>query len=182
MKKILLQLALIFSVLAFGQETNENRTNSLSERKHEIKVGGIKLLAGPIFEGTYEYIYSKDFTFGSSALIDFQKMNAWDENFSITPFARFYFQETKEYGAKGFFVEGFAKFAVGKNELYQEFSSNYETESFTAAALGLSVGRKWVNHSGFVLETLIGLGRTLGNSDNAPDVFFRGDLSLGYRF
>lgn len=182
MKKIICLLAFIATTFGFGQETNENRTNSLSDKKHEIKFGGIKLLAGPIFEGAYEYIYSKDFTFGSSILVDLHKDNAWDENFSITPFARFYFQESKEYGAKGFFVEGFAKIAVGENELYQEFSSDYKAENFTAAALGLSVGRKWINHSGFVLETLIGIGRTLGNSDHAPDVFFRGDVNLGYRF
>jgi hypothetical protein len=182
MKKNVLLLLTIISFSSFSQENSSENVKSLSDKKHEIKVGGIKLLAGPIFEGTYEYIYSKDFTFGSSALIDFQKRNAWDENFSITPFARFYFQESKEYGAKGFFVEGFAKIAFGENELYQEFSSDYKAENFTAAALGLSIGRKWVNHSGFVLETLIGIGRTLGNSDHAPDVFFRGDLSLGYRF
>jgi hypothetical protein len=182
MKKIIVSLALICSVLAFGQETNEKKSTGISDRKHEIKVGAIKLLAGPIFEGTYEYIYSKDFTFGSSMLIDLQKDNAWDENFSLTPFARFYFQETKEYGAKGFFAEGFLKIAAGETELYEELSLNNTAEKFTAAALGLSVGRKWVNHSGFVFETLIGLGRTLGNSDHAPDVFFRGDLSLGYRF
>jgi hypothetical protein len=181
MKKIIVSIALISSVLAFGQATNEKKSTGLSDRKHEIKVGAIKLLAGPVFEGTYEYIYSKDFTFGSSVLIDLQQENVWDENFSITPFARFYFQETKEYGAKGFFAEGFLKIATGENELYEElFSDN--SKSFTAAALGLSVGRKWVNHSGFVFETLIGFGRTLGNSVHAPDVFFRGDVSLGYRF
>lgn len=179
MKKTIVLLALICNVLAFGQESS---SISLSEKKHEIKLGAIKLLAGPIFEGTYEYIYSKDFTFGSSVLIDLQNENVWDENFSITPFARFYFQETKEYGAKGFFAEGFLKIASGETELYEELSLNNTAEKFTAAALGLSVGRKWVNHSGFVFETLIGLGRTIGNSDNAPDVFFRGDLSLGYRF
>jgi hypothetical protein len=182
MKKNVLLLLTIISFSSFSQENSSENVKSLSDRKHEIKIGGIKLLAGPIFEGTYEYIYSKDVTFGSSMLIDLQKENIWDENFSLTPFVRFYFQETKEYGAKGFFAEGFAKIAAGKNELYQEFSSNYETENFTAAALGLSVGRKWVNHSGFVLETLIGIGRTLGNSDFAPDALFRADLNIGYRF
>ena len=124
MKKIIVQFALICSIIAFGQETDQKKSIALSDRKHEIKVGAIKLLAGPIFEGTYEYIYSKDFTFGSSVLIDLQKENVWDENFSITPFARFYFQETKEYGAKGFFAEGFLKIASGETELYEELSLN----------------------------------------------------------
>ena len=182
MKKILLILLIANSFFSFCQENFTKNTKSLTERKHEIKIGALKLLAGPIFEGTYEYVYSKDFTFGSSILVDLQKDNGWDENFSITPFARFYFQESKEYGAKGFFVEGFAKIATGENEFYQEFSSDYESKNFTATALGLSLGRKWVNHSGFVFETLIGFGRTLGNPETAPDAFFRGDLSIGYRF
>jgi len=182
MKKILIVLFTLSVTVVFGQEIEEKNTKKLSEKKHEIKIGAIKLLAGPIFEGTYEYIYSKDFTFGSSVLVDFQNENVWDENFSLTPFARFYFQESKEYGAKGFFVEGFAKLAFGKNELYREINSNYESEKFNVGALGLSLGKKWINHSGFVFESLIGFGRSIGNTNNAPDVFFRGDLSIGYRF
>lgn len=182
MKKILIVFFTLSASIIFGQEIAEKNTKILSERKHEIKIGAIKLLAGPIFEGTYEYIYSKDFTFGSSILVDLQNENAWDENFSLAPFARFYFQESKEYGAKGFFVEGFAKLAIGKNELYKEIYSNYESEKFTAGVLGLSLGKKWINHSGFVFESLIGFGRSIGNPNNTPDVFFRGDLSLGYRF
>ncbi len=182
MKKILIVFFTLSASIIFGQEIAKKNTKILSERKHEIKIGAIKLLAGPIFEGTYEYIYSKDFTFGSSILVDFQNENVWDENFSLTPFARFYFQESKEYGAKGFFVEGFAKLALGKNELYSEINSNYESEKFTAGALGLSLGKKWINHSGFVFESLIGFGRSIGNTNNSPDVFFRGDLSIGYRF
>lgn len=182
MKKILFLLLTLSASTIFGQEIAKKNTKILSERKHEIKIGAIKLLAGPIFEGTYEYIYSKDFTFGSSILLDLQNQNAWDENFSLSPFARFYFQENKEYGAKGFFVEGFAKLAVGKNELYKEIYSNYKSEKFTAGVLGISLGKKWINHSGFVFESLIGFGRSIGNTNNTPDVFFRGDLNIGYRF
>lgn len=182
MKKILIVFFTLSAPIVFGQEIVKKNTKLLSERKNEVKIGAIKLLAGPIFEGTYEYIYSKDFTFGSSILVDLQDENVWDENFSLAPFARFYFQESKEYGAKGFFVEGFAKLAIGKNELYKEIFSNYEPEKFTVGVLGLSLGKKWINHSGFVFESLIGFGRTIGNTNIAPDVFFRGDLSLGYRF
>ena len=57
-----------------------------------------------------------------------------------------------------------------------------ESKKFTVGVLGLSLGKKWVNHSGFVLETLFGVGRTLGNNTYAPDAFLRGDLSIGYRF
>lgn len=154
-------------------------------KKHEIKIGGIKLLSGTILEGTYEYIHSKDFTYGSSILVNMDTANDYDEDFSITPFARFYFQETKEYGAQGFFVEGFAKYVNGKRSIwhYDALYNYYETkETFDASALGLSLGKKWINRSGFVFEILVGAGRTLGNQDNVPDAFFRGDLFVGYRF
>lgn len=182
MKKTFLFFSLFLgAITVFSQETGSTKV-PLNSRKHEFKVGAIKLLAGPIFEGTYERIHSRDFTYGTSLLIDFQSDNEWEENFSLTPFARFYFQESKEYGAKGFFVEGFVKVATGKRELYKNFDNIDYSKRFTAAALGLSLGKKWINHSGFVFETLIGVGRTLGNSSTAPEAFFRGDLNIGYRF
>ncbi len=175
MKKISLLLLLFSVTVMLAQETK----TSVFSKKNEIKIGGIKLLSGTILEGTYEYIHSKDFTYGSSILVNMDTDNDYAENFSITPFARFYFQETKEYGAQGFFVEGFAKYVNGKT------TKGYgpETkEKFDAGALGLSLGKKWINRSGFVFEILVGVGRTLGNQDNAPDAFFRGDLFVGYRF
>ncbi len=185
MKKLFSLIILLNGFFTFSQDNIEKGSKpSLFEKKHEIKVGAVKLLAGPIFEGTYEYIYSKDFTFGSSILVDFQRQNDWYENFSITPFARFYFQETKEYGAQGFFVEGFGKIATGDDYYIEYYNSDntYESKKFTVGVIGLSLGKKWINHSGFVFETLIGVGRTLSSSDTAPDAFFRGDLSIGYRF
>lgn len=181
MKKNVLLLLTIISFSSFSQENSSENVKSLSDRKHEIKVGAIKLLAGPIFEGTYEYINSKDFTFGSSILVNLQKDNSWDEDFSITPFARFYFQESKEYGAKGFFVEGFTKYSAGRHDEI-EINGSFNKEKYTAFAIGLSLGKKWVNNTGFVFEPIIGIGRTIGNSDFAPDALFRADLNIGYRF
>lgn len=175
MKKIISFLLLGFSICSFGQEG----TVSVLDRKHEIKVGALKLLSGPILEGTYEYIHTADFTFGSSLLFNLDKQNDYPEDFSITPFARFYFQESKEYGAQGFFVEGFAKYTSGRDTFN---GNNDNTENYNAAALGISLGKKWFNRTGFVFEVLIGVGRTLGNSDAAPNAIFRGDLNLGYRF
>jgi len=183
MKKTILLLALTISFIGLAQETK----STINERKHEIKVGGIKLLAGPIFEGTYEYINSKDFTFGSSIAVNLNKKINYPEDFSITPFARFYFTESKEYGAKGFFVEGFAKYATGSDymivyDAYGVESPSSNNNKYSAGALGLSIGKKWINNSGFVVELLGGIGRTIGNSTIAPELFLRGDLNIGYRF
>ncbi len=173
MKKIVL----VFLILNLNKSFSQT-TNSIFDRKHEVKIGTVKLLAGSIFEGTYEYIQSKDFTFGSSILVNFDKGNSYPEDFSITPFARFYFQESKEFGAKGFFIEGFGKYATG----YTDKDDYNIYENYSAASLGLCVGKKWINNSGFVFEILIGGGRVLGNSNTAPDASFRGDLFIGYRF
>lgn len=188
MKKKYLLILILSSTLGISQEVEKK---SIFDRKHEVKFGSIKMLAGTIFEGTYEYIHSKDFTYGSSILVNLDKENDYLEDFSVTPFARFYFQESKEYGAKGFFVEGFVKYASGKNFSpydyvnYDEYGNlvSYEHKlKYNAASLGLALGKKWINSSGFVFEILGGISRNIGNSSNTPDVLFRGDLNIGYRF
>ena len=176
MKKIFLTTLLSCAMIATAQEP-EIPTSGV-DRKHEIKVGAVKLLAGPILEATYEYIQTADFTYGASILVNFDKGTDYYEDFAVTPFARFYFQEKKEYGAKGFFVEGFGKYSTGN---YQW--DLYDTEqNYSAVSLGLALGKKWINRTGFVFEILVGAGRTLGDNDNKPEATFRGDLNLGYRF
>jgi hypothetical protein len=73
MKKLLVLISFSFSIASFCQETpiEKPKESSIFNRKHELKAGGIKLLAGPIFEATYEYIHSKNFTYGSSILVGF---------------------------------------------------------------------------------------------------------------
>ncbi|MDI1256872.1 MAG: hypothetical protein PSV16_12320 [Flavobacterium sp.] len=177
----MLKKFLFIAVLAFTVIVNaQNEAKSIFDRHHEVKVGAVKLLAGPILEGTYEYIQSRDFTYGASILANLDGGNDYYEDFSITPFARFYFQETKEFGAKGFFVEGFAKYSTGRNTTKDYLDE--ASRKYSAAALGISLGKKWINRTGFVFEILGGIGRTLGNSEAAPDVLFRGDLNIGYRF
>lgn len=176
MKNLAIALLLAFTTAAVAQEPE----TGIMGRRHEVKAGAVKLLAGAILEGTYEYIQNRDFTFGASLLYNFDRDNEYPEDISITPFARFYFQETKEYGAKGFFVEGFAKYTHGR-DIYENSSISVE-EEYDTGALGLALGKKWMNRTGFVFEILAGAGRNLGGSDAAPDVVFRGDLFLGYRF
>lgn len=173
MKKGIVVILFFLMAVSYGQT---NKT-SIFDRNHELKIGAIKLLAGPIMEGTYEYINSKDFTYGVSLLVNLNNSNRFNEDFSITPFVRFYFQESKEYGANGFFVEGFGKISTGESNEWL-----FEDENYTATALGLSIGKKWINSSGFVFETLLGVGRTLGGGSNTPDAFLRSDLFIGYRF
>jgi hypothetical protein len=195
MKKHLIIASTLLFANAFGQTTenpdaktttvqteitSEANKKSIFDKKHEIRVGGLKLLAVSTLEVSYEYIYSKDFTFGSSILV-----GAYDgispEEFSITPFSRFYFTEAKDYGARGVFVEGFAKYFSGKDAPIINWDNQLPV-SVSGVAIGLSLGRKWISNSGFVLELAAGYGRTLGGSTNEIPGIFRGDLSIGYRF
>jgi hypothetical protein len=190
MKKILTFIIIILSLFTFGQTPKDTIKNqTIFSKKHEIKVGGINLIAGPILEITYEHVYSKDFSFGSSILVNLNKKDIYREEFSITPFARIYFQETKEYGANGFFVEGFGKYFGGRFIDYNiDYNTNYNINNntylkkYSSVAVGISLGKKWINKSGFVIEILGGLGRVLGASGYQPSILFRGDLNIGYRF
>ena len=181
MKKIITVFLIGISFLGKAQEV---ATTSIFDRKHEVKIGAVKLLSGGIVEATYEYVSSKDFSYGTSVLYNVDSVEDWPEDFSITPFARFYFQESREYGAKGFFVEGFGKFYTGKKMINDvSGTSGDEIEKkFSTGSLGLSLGKKWINSSGFVFEILCGVGRNFGGNDYVPDAVFRGDLNIGYRF
>jgi hypothetical protein len=186
MKKIILLLAFMACYAASAQIDS----TAIFRNKHEVKFGAVKLLAGGIFEGTYEYIHSPYFTYGASILANFDKGNSYEEDFSFTPFVRFYFTEPKVYGAKGFFVEGFAKYLTGKEYDYVSYNDNGDyvgdwvknPDSYSTGAVGLSLGWKWINHTGFVFEILAGIGNNFGNAGNIPGASFRGDLNLGYRF
>lgn len=184
---------LLCNAVAFAQEPTVTKPDVMT-RKHELKLGAIKLLSGGIAEVTYEHIHSDDFTYGVSLLGNLDgKNNDYPEDFSVTPFARMYFTEPKYYGAKGFFVEAFGKFISGKNT--QQMEEVYYTEdgypyytyyeqnrNYTAASVGIAIGWKWINKSGFVFEITGGGGRNIGGNSHTPSATFRGDFNLGYRF
>ena len=178
MKKIILFFLLACSV-SFAQEIPKKESNSkFFSKEQELKFGTVKLLAGTVFELTYEYISSDEFTFGSSILYNFDKQNDFPEDFSLTPFARFYYANNGDDDAEGFFIEGYFKYSAGR----YVYNNSDVRDKYNAPSVGLSLGNKWVTDSGFVFETLIGFGRTLGNTSVAPDTSVRGDLFVGYRF
>ena len=87
----------------------------------------------------------------------------------------------------------FTKFAFGDAEVYNDnFTNNsifpaYENENYFDMALGLAVGRKWINRKGFTLETLFGVGRNLfydeeSDSGDRSAASARLNISIGKRF
>ena len=184
MKKLFFVLLLLnLSFTVSSQETTNDEKPTIFERKHEVRLGAIKLLAGPIFEGSYEYIVSSNQGFGAYALVNLDSSNDWFENYSLTPYYRMYFQTNEDYGAKGFFVEGFTSFFSSDFDfnLEDEINGQENNDDVFDISIGLSLGKKWINTSGFVFEFKIGAGRNLlGNADS--DAIIKGDFYIGYRF
>ena len=119
-----------------------------------------------------------------SVLVNLDSENDYLEDFSITPFYRGYFFNKQDYGAKGFFVEGFGKYVSGDVEFFSgddEVLFGGDRENFNDFSLGMSVGQKWVNSNGLVVELLVGVSRTLGG-DIGNEGYFRGGVFVGYRF
>ncbi|OZV70633.1 hypothetical protein [Winogradskyella aurantia] len=169
----------ISSIVAIAQDQAEESI-SIFDRKHEVRLGSIKLLSGFIFEGAYEYIINSNQGIGAYALINLDKSNDWFENYSLTPYYRMYFQTNEDYGAKGFFIEGFGSFFLTDFDL-EDAINNSDNEEVFDISIGLALGKKWINTSGFVFEIKIGAGRNLlGNADF--DAMIKGDFYIGYRF
>jgi hypothetical protein len=180
MNKSLLILSLFICFNLSSQSQND--IPSIFEKHNEVKVGIIKILAGPIFEGTYEYVKDRNMGYGASLLVNFNPDNDYFENVSITPFFRMYFDRNEQYGAKGFFVESFVSLYSGEKHSDGQYGyvKNNDKKYFETA-LGFSVGQKWINSAGFVFEFRIGVGRNLlGNSP--VEAVFKGDFCIGYRF
>lgn len=194
MKHFLTLAFVATSASCFAQIDYPEASGMVFERKHEVRLGTIKLLAGNSLDLGYERVLDRNRGFGANLLIGFDDYDSdFNQNFSLSPYYRFYFSKSEEYGAKGMFVEGFADFYTGKSIDY-EFYYNYlpdpdshyyyepKKKNFFDIAAGVALGYKWVNTIGFVLEMKAGYGRNLLQENPNAAGIFRGDFSVGYRF
>jgi len=174
----------IFTLSCFfiinAQDDDNTDTNNLLGRKHEVRVGAVKLLAGGIIESSYEYVIDSNQSFGAHLLVNFDQGNDYLENHSLTPYYRMYFQTKEDYGAKGLFVEGFTSFFLTDYELV-DGNGMLDSSDVFDISIGLTIGKKWVNTAGLVFEVRLGAGRNLLN-EASIDALFKGDFSVGYRF
>jgi len=181
MKKLFLLPVFAFFIL-FNVQAQDTNDSSVLDKKDEIRLSVIKLLAGPIFETSYERVIDSNQGFGATLLLNLDTKNDYLEDYSITPFYRMYFQTKEDYGAKGFFVEGFASFFGGDNDnAISSIINQTQDDKFFDVSLGLGLGKKWINTAGFVFEAKFGVGRNLLN-ESVDDFLIKGDLSIGYRF
>ena len=99
---------LINSFHCYSQEnllkSGSNIKQSIENRKHEIKIGALKALCGPILDIEYERILNKYSSFGGNTIINFNQ-GTYLYNFLLSPFYRMYFTQVEEYGTKGFWID-----------------------------------------------------------------------------
>lgn len=147
--------------------------------KHELRVNMLDLLVSPALHLYYERVIDASNGYGVSLFVDLKNNNVYFQNFSLNPYYRFYFLNRTDYGARGLFVEAFSSLA--SVNFHEEFGI-YEDKDTFQISLGMSVGRKWVNSSGFTFEAFIGFGRYLLDTPKPIEVHGRFGLSIGKRF
>lgn len=168
--------------VGFQASAQDDDQFGMKNRKNEIRLDVFDAAFFSALDLTYERVSDSAIGYGASLFVNFRDTDdgGYYEKFAITPFVRFYFFNNEDYGAKGLFAEVFTKFASGED--FEVFNNTEEEIDYFDAAVGLSIGQKWVNKRGFMLEISLGGGRNLGLDDNSPDFTFRGGISLGYRF
>jgi hypothetical protein len=185
--KLIYSLILIFiySINNYAQELKPVEASKVKQPKNELKINALTLISFGAVDITYERILNNESSIGVSIylLSENNLESEYYRTFSITPYYRSYF--SRNYN-KGFFVELFTMLYKRKDEYYSSYDyeeiNNFESLEYTGAALGISVGGKWVTKYGFVAEISAGIGRViLSNNDEIP-IVGRGGITIGKRF
>lgn len=185
MKKLFFALLLGGSTIALAQDSDATDRPDFN-RKHEIRLDAVEVLAVNTLEFNYEYVLSKYTGLGAAISIGFEDDGESSyQNFAFTPYFRQYFFNKKDYGARGLFAEGLLQVASGE-DTYTDFNEvggfREVVGDWTNFGIGFALGQKWVSKNGFVLEISLGGGRYFGEEEFSPEAFFRGGVLVGYRF
>ena len=192
MKKILLILFFLFPLYNISQEVqkvevvkSDTQIENLNELlgQNEIKIDFLDFIIFPALTLGYEKNRNSFTAYGATMFINFDTDlgSEWNDKFAITPYYRFYFLESQDYGGYGVFAEIFTKFSSAKIENY----SDAKSESYTDISPGLAVGRKWINRKGFTFELMFGVGRNLLYDEDVNGMntaTIRSGVSIGKRF
>lgn len=148
---------------------NSSLDAAFPKGENELRINALSFLAASDINIFYERILNRSSSYGLSMFINAgdDNLELTDRRFALNPYYRFYFYNTKEYGARGFFFEGFGSFASLKSESHQ-------------VSLGMTIGRKLVNTNGFSFELYLGLSRYITESNNG--VYIPVGIAIGKRF
>lgn len=191
MKKLIIIFVLI-PLLSIAQEVQKVevvKSNTQIENlntllgQNEIKIDFLDFIIFPALTLGYEKNRNSSTAYGATMFINFDTDlgSEWNDKFAITPYYRFYFLESQDYGGYGVFAEIFTKFSSAKIENY----SDAKSESYTDISPGLAVGRKWINRKGFTFELMFGVGRNLLYDEDVNGMntaTIRSGVSIGKRF
>ena len=171
----------------------EEFTSSLGQ--NELWLDFLDLLVFPALSVGFEKINDSSSGYGATLFLNLGGEDTigevYNDKFALTPYYRFYFLQSEDYGGYGIFAEIFTKFSFGKYEKFNDFwdqNQNNETLSYSDIAPGLAVGRKWINRKGFTFELLFGVGRNLLYKSKDDDSIsrtagiVRAGISVGKRF
>ena len=173
-------LLILWVVPLMGLFAQENEVKKpLPEKRNELKIDMLQLLAQPALEIEYERIHNNWSSFGGY----FRFGDGGEELFRdlrIGGFYRGYFTQSKEYGTKGFYGELLTGYYEGNSWI--DYYNNNQSTKYTGLEVGFKLGYKWVNRSGFVLQADIGLSRGIIKDDNSPTNFLLSGVKVGWRF
>ena len=192
MKKTLLILFFLVPLYIISQEVqkvevvkSDTQIENLNELlgQNEIKIDFLDFIVFPALTLGYEKNRNSSTAYGATMFINFDTElgSEWNDKFAITPYYRFYFLESQDYGGYGVFAEIFTKFSSAKIRNF----SNLKSKSYTDISPGLAVGRKWINRKGFTFELMFGVGRNLlydKKDGNRTSGTVRAGVSIGKRF
>ena len=173
-KTLLIVLAFGMCQLAFSQGM-QRMIYVRPMATNEIKLN----LATTLFslpEISYERVWSNNVGLGLAGRITLN--DSYKTRYLLMPYCRFYFGETP---IKSFFVEanlgimGYRKDEYTSGPGYVSIENNAKTAG--DVGVGIAVGYKYVNRSGFIAELFVGLGRTADDR-----MYSRCGVSMGKMF
>ncbi len=199
MKKFaLIFLALALSICAFPQKRTKSLFGWYLQKDAPTKLDEVKINLGSTIFGlypeiSYERILNEDFSIGTAAGISLDMTsNNYPTNFSIIPYARWFFggsaNNLQKYGA-GFFIEANAAIAAINESVEGSIYYNscvadpdyvYESsnKNIFGAGLGLGIGWKYLSKNNWIGEFMFGIGRDFVNDGG----YVRSGITIGRRF
>lgn len=173
MKKMIILALLLGTMVAKAQEGAMN----------EAKLNALNLIAFKWLDITYERGLNEESALGVAFNFRLDKDNTqeFNQNYSVTPYYRYYFMEEN---FEGMFGEAFGMINGGEREVKTNVSGTEVTTypKWGDFGFGLGGGYKFVSGKNFVAEAHAGVGRNLFGDEFAPKIITRFGASLGYRF
>ena len=195
MKRIVLCFAMLgaFTAVQSQQEFDQN----------EMRLNLLDMLSRGTINASYERFLTPQTSLGVTTMVALN--DDYTEKFEFAPSFRMYFNDDLLELRKSVFVEVFTAFVVAENGYYDYnyVECDYLSQSVQASAdpqglsiapcgyysepspeaafaLGIMLGKKWVNQSNFTFEFGLGFGRYLTQTYN--EAYPRINLSIGKRF